>query len=138
MKKIIHLGFAHFLLDSCSNDNGPDPEVRPAPFASFTASAATVDAGSSVIFDNTSLNVTTFLWLFPGGDPNMSTEENPTVTYDAGTDSGSNFTSADDDTDPADNISKITDAPLGNGSTVDPPMAMFTFVKGNVYLCESR
>ncbi|HMB64840.1 MAG TPA: spondin domain-containing protein, partial [Eudoraea sp.] len=81
MKELMHLGFVLFLLGSCSNDNGSDPEQGPAPFASFIASATTVDAGSSVTFDNTSLNATSFLWLFPGGDPNMSTEENPTVTY---------------------------------------------------------
>lgn len=51
------------------------------------------------------------------------------ITYDAGTDSGTTFTSANDDTDPADNISLITTAPLGNGTTVTPPLAMFTFNK---------
>ncbi|MFH6604879.1 PKD domain-containing protein [Maribacter algicola] len=51
------------------------------------------------------------------------------ISYDAGTDSGPNFTSANDDTDPAEPISLITTAPLGNGSTVNPPMAFFTFVR---------
>lgn len=51
------------------------------------------------------------------------------VSYDSGTDSGSSFNSGNDDTDPAENISLITDAPLGNGTTVDPPVAIFTFVK---------
>jgi hypothetical protein len=51
------------------------------------------------------------------------------VSYDSGTDSGATFDAPNADTDPAENIAKITDAPLGNGTTVDPPMAMFTFVK---------
>ncbi|NAS12000.1 spondin domain-containing protein [Poritiphilus flavus] len=51
------------------------------------------------------------------------------ITYDAGTDSGASFTSANDDTDPAENISLITTPPLGNGTTVSPPMAMFIFTK---------
>ncbi|MGI9553181.1 MAG: spondin domain-containing protein, partial [Aurantibacter sp.] len=58
--------------------------------------------------------------------------ENITVnglSYDSGTDSGSTFNSTNDDTDPAENIFLITDSPLGNGTTVDPPIAIFTFVK---------
>ncbi len=50
-----------------------------------------------------------------------------TEAYDAGTDSGFNFTSPNDDTNPAENIAKITSAPLGNGSAVTPSMAKFTF-----------
>lgn len=58
--------------------------------------------------------------------------ENLTVnaaSYDSGTDSGSSFNSANDDTDPADNITFITEAPLGNGTTVDPTVAIFTFTR---------
>jgi len=51
------------------------------------------------------------------------------ISYDSGTDSGSSFNSGDDETNPAENISLITNAPLGNGTTVDPPVAIFTFVK---------
>ena len=51
------------------------------------------------------------------------------LSYDSGTDSGPTFTSPNDDTDPAETISRITDAPLGNGTTVDPAIAYFTFVK---------
>jgi hypothetical protein len=51
------------------------------------------------------------------------------VSYDSGTDSGGTFNAANADTDPAENITEITTAPLGNGTNVDPPMAMFTFVK---------
>ena len=51
------------------------------------------------------------------------------LSYDSGTDSGTTFTSPNDDTDPAETISRITGAPLGNGTTVDPPMAYFIFTK---------
>ena len=51
------------------------------------------------------------------------------LSYDSGTDSGPTFTSPNDDTDPAENISRITGGPLGNGTTVDPPMAYFIFTK---------
>jgi len=51
------------------------------------------------------------------------------ISYDSGTDSGSSFSSGNDDTSPAEDIFLITDAPLGNGTTVDPPVAIFTFTK---------
>lgn len=51
------------------------------------------------------------------------------ISYDSGTDGGSTFNSGNDDTDPAENILLITDGPLGNGTTVDPPVAIFNFVK---------
>ena len=51
------------------------------------------------------------------------------VAYDSGTDSGSTFLSPNDDTDPAEPISRITDAPLGNGTDVAPAMAIFRFEK---------
>ncbi len=51
------------------------------------------------------------------------------TSYDAGTDSGPTFITANDPTVPAAPIFRITEAPLGNGSEVDPPIAYFTFVK---------
>ena len=45
------------------------------------------------------------------------------LPYDAGTDSGSDFTSPNDDTQPAEPIHVITDFPFGN----DPPLGTFTF-----------
>ena len=50
-------------------------------------------------------------------------------SYDAGTDSGPSFTSPNEDTDPAEPISRITDAPLGDGEGVEPAVAMFRFVR---------
>ncbi len=51
------------------------------------------------------------------------------VSYDAGTDSGPSFKSANDPTVPAVPIFEITEAPLGSGTEVDPLIAYFTFVK---------
>ncbi len=51
------------------------------------------------------------------------------ISYDAGTDSGTTFTSGDAVTSPAEPIAIIKDAPLGNGTTVTPPVAFFSFVK---------
>ena len=48
---------------------------------------------------------------------------------DAGTDSGASFTSGDEATSPAEGISLITTAPLGNGVNVSPSMGSFSFVK---------
>ena len=66
--------------------------------------------------------------LFDNGEfvDNISVDA---ISYDSGTDSGATFTSGNDDTDPAENIFLITDAPLGNGTTVDPPVAFFIFEK---------
>jgi len=53
------------------------------------------------------------------------------ILYDAGTDSGLDFISENDDTNPAEPITLITTAPLGNGTSVDPPVATFRFQKIN-------
>jgi PKD repeat protein len=57
------------------------------PTASFTSNATSVCAGQSVQFtDQSSPNITTWSWSFPGGTPSSSTQQNPTVTYNtAGT-----------------------------------------------------
>jgi hypothetical protein len=50
------------------------------------------------------------------------------VLYDAGTDDGVSFTSANSPTNPQVNISKLVSAPLGNGASV-VRLGKFTFVK---------
>lgn len=57
------------------------------PVADFTASATTVCIGQTVTFTDTSTNVPgAWTWTLPGGTPNSSTVQNPTVTYNtAGT-----------------------------------------------------
>ncbi len=57
------------------------------PVANFTASATSICVGQSVTFTDTSTNVPgAWTWTFPGGTPNSSTVQNPTVVYNtAGT-----------------------------------------------------
>jgi PKD repeat protein len=58
----------------------PLPVVIPT--ASFTSSANELCSGSSISFTNTSTGFpTTYFWSFPGGTPQFSNEENPTVSY---------------------------------------------------------
>lgn len=80
MKKITFLILSGILLVACSSDNSVST-LQTKPAANFGATVTTVSAGNSITFTNNSLNATSYLWLFPGGDPNTSTEENPTVTY---------------------------------------------------------
>lgn len=49
--------------------------------------------------------------------------------YDAGTDSGATFRAPNNDTSPKENICKITQPPLGNGTEVKPSLCSITFVK---------
>jgi hypothetical protein len=51
------------------------------------------------------------------------------LIYDAGTDSGVTFTSANLVTSPPDSISIIITSPLGNGSVVNPVIATAHFIK---------
>ncbi|MCL3781499.1 elongation factor Ts [Prolixibacteraceae bacterium JC049] len=51
------------------------------------------------------------------------------VIYDAGSDDGVTFTSANADTNPKKNISVFVDAPLGNGTTITPTFATISFKK---------
>ena len=52
------------------------------PVADFTASATSVCVGQSVTFTDTSTNIPgAWLWTLPGGTPNSSTLQNPTVIY---------------------------------------------------------
>jgi PKD repeat protein len=52
------------------------------PLVSFTTSAKSVCANSSVTFNNTSVNASEFAWEFPGGNPSTSNLENPVVLYE--------------------------------------------------------
>ncbi len=80
MKNLGLLIISAILFLSCSSDDSPSTQIT-LPAANFTTTTTTITVGSSVTFNNTSLNATSYQWLFPGGDPNTSTEENPTVTY---------------------------------------------------------
>ncbi|MBT8185577.1 MAG: spondin domain-containing protein [Eudoraea sp.] len=80
MKKLSFLILSAVLLTGCTSDDAPSTQVT-IPAANFTSSTTTIAAGGTVTFTNTSLNASSYQWLFPGGDPNTSSEENPTVTY---------------------------------------------------------
>lgn len=52
------------------------------PVANFVGNPTTLCTGGSVSFtDQSSNNPTSWSWSFPGGTPNSSTQQNPTVTY---------------------------------------------------------
>ncbi len=57
--------------------------VFSSPLAAFSAPDSVLDCASAPIsFSNqSSANATAFLWSFPGGNPAVSTEVNPIVTY---------------------------------------------------------
>jgi len=55
--------------------------VDNTPITSFTVSSTTAQIGTSINFNNTSTNSTSWLWSFSGGSPSSSTEQNPTVVY---------------------------------------------------------
>jgi PKD repeat protein len=52
------------------------------PVTDFTASATSICVGQSVTFTDTSTNIpSAWTWTLPGGTPNSSTVQNPTVVY---------------------------------------------------------
>ncbi len=55
--------------------------VRAVATADFTVDTTTVLVGEPVVFVNLSQNATSYYWSFPGGEPLVSQEENPEVTY---------------------------------------------------------
>ncbi len=55
--------------------------VRAVATADFTVDTTTVLVGETVVFINLSQNATSYYWSFPGGEPLVSQEENPEVTY---------------------------------------------------------
>jgi len=58
--------------------------VVTVPSAGFSSSSNEGCAPLTVTFTNeSSANAVDYLWDFPGGDPTSSTDENPTVTYNA-------------------------------------------------------
>ena len=57
----------------------------------------------------------------------ISTKTVKALAFDAGTDSGATYTAANQPTNPQEPIFSITDAPLGNGTGVNPDIATVTF-----------
>ncbi|WP_109098287.1 PKD domain-containing protein [Aquimarina sp. AU58] len=72
-----------------SNDQDSDTEVKdnyisvfePAN-AAFTSDVTEIIEGNTVAFTDQSTNAGQWLWTFPGGTPETSTEQNPVVQYD--------------------------------------------------------
>ncbi|PHI19277.1 hypothetical protein CEQ90_13775 [Lewinellaceae bacterium SD302] len=75
-----------------SNDFGSDQESKfgyitvteagSAPEVDFTADVTTIEPGGVINFTDLSANEPTgWVWSFPGGAPNLSTLQNPIVTY---------------------------------------------------------
>lgn len=71
---------ATLLLSACDEDEkGP---AGPLPEASFAVSSQEIWAGDTVWFyDQTTNNPTLWTWLFQGGEPNYSNQQNPYVVY---------------------------------------------------------
>ena len=56
---------------------------EPLLIADFTASSTTVCTGGTVTFsDNSQGSIDSWEWVFEGGTPSTSTDQNPVVTYD--------------------------------------------------------
>jgi len=53
------------------------------PTAGFSANTTSGCAPLTVEFTSTSTGASTYAWSFPGGSPNTSTQQNPTVVYSA-------------------------------------------------------
>ncbi|MCF0206219.1 MAG: PKD domain-containing protein, partial [Bacteroidales bacterium] len=49
--------------------------------ANFYADTTNICQNDSIVFHNSSENASSIQWTFEGGEPEFSTEENPTVTY---------------------------------------------------------
>lgn len=66
-------------LDNINIDGVPGQGL---PTANFSANNTSICAGQTIQFNNQSTaNVTSYSWSFPGGTPNASTLPNPSITY---------------------------------------------------------
>jgi PKD repeat protein len=62
----------------------PVSSVLQAPKANFTATSKSIVKGNTVAFQNTSKNSPSAIkWYFNGGEPAISTEQNPIITYNS-------------------------------------------------------
>ncbi len=68
------------LVLGCSDNSSTDP--LPEVEVSFTASESSITVNESISFtDQSTGNPTSWEWTFEGGDPAVSTDQNPTVSY---------------------------------------------------------
>lgn len=69
-------------LTSCEEEAEKTPLNENAPIAAFEASATNVEGSGTVNFTDLSTKApTSWNWVFAGGTPAISTEQNPIVTY---------------------------------------------------------
>ncbi len=77
--RILALGLVSMILvfSSCSSEDEAE-----APVASFSASSTDIDVGQTITFtDKSTGEPTSWDWVFIGGEPGISTKQNPEVTY---------------------------------------------------------
>lgn len=90
------------------------PEYTAPLSANFTADVTDICAGEVVNYTDMSVSATSWSWIFEGGIPSTSTQQNPTVTYNSAgvfdvTLEVSDGTSTD--TDFENNMITVTDVP---------------------------
>lgn len=84
-KKLIYLFvlLATGTFISCGDDTGTGP-IDPVVNANFETETQSISIGESKEFEDQSIgNPSEWKWSFEGGSPLTSTEQNPTVTYNA-------------------------------------------------------
>jgi len=86
--------YKYFRLDITSNNGGSGLQIAELklfgfkgrggnyPDADFTVNTTTIIPGDTVYYKNLSQGATSLNWIFKGGKPAASTEENPVVVYD--------------------------------------------------------
>ncbi|WP_340113598.1 PKD domain-containing protein [Maribellus mangrovi] len=99
------------------------PVVTYPPVAAFSYSAQTIDAGESISFTDESTNSpTSWSWTFTGGTPDVSTAQNPTITYNTAGNYGVSLTVTNDDGSDTKSYSGV----ITVNEPVTPPVADFT------------
>lgn len=105
------------------NINLQSANTTVAPVANFTASSTNLCSGTGVTYTNTSTNnPTAYSWIFTGGTPSTSNQENPVVTYNTpGTYSVSlNVSNASgNNTETKTNYITVNENPIATLSTTD-------------------
>lgn len=69
--------------NQCGNDTiETEVTVTPRPIVAFTSDVTEICVGDTVNYMDMSANTpTSWTWSFEGGDPDMSSDQNPTVVY---------------------------------------------------------
>ncbi len=77
MKRVYFIAIV-LLFAGCKGDDEVVPEIN----ANFSASVLEIRPGEAITFTDLSTgNPDTWNWLFEGGTPSVSTDQNPTITY---------------------------------------------------------